>query len=478
MPDRNLVNTARITLLPLIDSALFNLSFWIAYAGLYLCGYPVHWETYGEVALYAWLVPPAVFYFSGLYRSWDEYAFAKGINGILSGVAGSLLVLLVLIWFIRERLLQACPTDVTNVQELVWGFPTRVLLVVMVLAPILIWLWRILANRLERSLVGLSARPRRVLIAGNMPLSDIERLAASRRPAYCLVGRLAAPGDDHGQAADLPCLGTASDIETVLACTRIDEVFVMAPDFSQDRMLMIISACFAANVRVRLVIGVYEALIAATTSHLQGELPLCRFRGAGISGWNLVIKRLIDVTVSMIALAFSIPFLILPACIAIVIESKGWPVFSQMRMGQNGLPFKVYKLRTMVIDAPYTGTPLTQDNDPRITRVGRFLRKTSIDELPQLWNVFKGDMSLVGPRAVIPYVADQFQDWERLSLSVKPGITGLAQVSGRDEIGFREKSLLNLYYVRNHSIWLDLRIIFDTFGVVLSMEGTGGTKVK
>ncbi len=233
--------------------------------------------------------------------------------------------------------------------------------------------------------------------------------------------------------------------------------------------------CLAADARPRILLGVYETLVAAAEPCLeQGAAYVC-LQPPGISGWPWVAKRLMDVAIAGFALLLATPIIIL-ACAAIVIETKGRPIFSQERIGQYGRRFRLYKLRTMVVDADMRGGPLTAADDPRITRVGRFLRRTSIDELPQLWNVLKGDMSLVGPRAVVSYVVDNFQDWEAVSLSVRPGLTGLAQISGRDEIGFREKSLLNLYYVRNHSLWLDLRILFETVAVVLSMEGTSGTR--
>ncbi len=480
MTDTRLVNITRYTLLPLGDVALFNLAFWIAYAGLGAFGSPVRLETYRELAFFAWVLPPVAFHFAGLYRTWDEYAFAKGIDGILSGVTGALVLLLVVIWGIRDRLqaLEAFEQGATapdEAQQLVWGFPTRALVIVLVLAPLLLWGWRLLANECERRFIGLSARPRRALIVGNMDASDLRRLSRSERPPYRLIGFLADRMDARAEAVT-PCRGPRSRAADVLAEQAPDEAFLVASDFPRDELFATIETCYANGVRPRLVLGVYEALLAATRTRLQGAALLCRFRTAGITGWNQVVKRLIDVTVSATALAVAVPFFLLPACIAIVVESKGWPVFSQERAGLMGRRFRVYKLRTMVIDAAVRGGPLTESGDPRITRVGQFLRRTSIDELPQLWNVLKGEMSLVGPRAVIPYVAEHFQEWERLSLTVRPGMTGLAQISGRDEIGFHEKSLLNLYYVRNYSIWLDLRILFDTVGVVLSMEGTGGTR--
>jgi exopolysaccharide biosynthesis polyprenyl glycosylphosphotransferase len=354
-----------------------------------------------------------------------------------------------------------------------WGFPGSVLVRAAVSAPIMIWMWRMAANALERALLGWSAKVRKILIVGQLAEEDVGRLRASHRPPYEIAGHL---GKDAYGDQTIPHLGEVADLERVMSELEVDEVFLVAPDLEREEMLDAIAVCHGYRVRIRLVLGIYETLLSAAQTRFRDETPLYSFRQTGITGWTLVIKRLIDVTTASILLLITGILFVLPACVAIVIDSKGWPVFSQTRVGIRGRRFKLYKLRTMVIDADAKGGPLTADNDPRITKVGNFLRKSSIDELPQLWNVIVGDMSMVGPRAVVPYVADQFQEWERVSLAVKPGVTGLAQVSGRDEIAFREKSLLNLYYVRNHSIWLDLRIVFDTIGVVLSMEGTGGTR--
>ncbi len=465
------------------DMVLFNIAFLLAYGALKLWGYSVSVETYLEIAWHTWvfplgvLLPALAFYFAGMYRSADDYVFVKGAEALFTGVAAAVVALLGAIWFFRGRLqalahLEEEADAAGEAAELVWGFPTRAILIVLVLAPLILWAWRMLANGLERRLLGWSARPRRTLIVGGMPRADLQRLMTNYRPPYRVSGCLGGEPTNDDLA---PYLGPFAKLRDVLQSESIEEVFIMAPDLGREEQLEALTLCYENGARPHLVLGIYEALLSATQGRLQGGVPLRYFRTAGISGWPLVVKRLIDAILAAVAVVASL-VVVIPACVAIILESKGWPIFSQPRVGQHGRLFRLYKLRTMIIDADVKGGPLTTNSDPRITRVGQFLRRTSVDELPQLWNVLKGDMSLVGPRAVVPYVANQFQDWEMPTLSVRPGVTGLAQISGRDEIGFREKSLLNLYYIRNHSIWLDLRILFDTVGVVLSMEGTGGTR--
>ena len=216
----------------------------------------------------------------------------------------------------------------------------------------------------------------------------------------------------------------------------------------------------------------------------------------------LLLKRAVDILVASIASLFAAPILLLLA-ILIKLESKGPVIYKQKRVGfsrfgdsgQEITTFSFYKLRTMVVDADdelhrdYVKALINKDestmneiqghkaevrkiiNDPRITRIGRFLRKTSLDELPQLWNVLKGDMGLVGPRPAIPYESEMYKHWHRQRLAAKPGITGLWQVTSRSSAGFDEMARMDIWYIENQSILLDLEILLKTPGAVVSLEG-------
>ena len=187
-------------------------------------------------------------------------------------------------------------------------------------------------------------------------------------------------------------------------------------------------------------------------------------------------KRLIDIIGSLIGLILASPILAVVG-ILIKLESKGPVIFSQTRVGLNGNEFKMYKLRSMVVNAEELKKKLEGQNemsgpmfkikdDPRITKVGKFIRKTSIDELAQLVNVLKGDMSLVGPRPSLPKEVEQFEDWMLERLEVKPGLTCYWQVMGRNNIEFEEWMELDVKYVRERSLWLDIKLIFKTFFVL------------
>jgi lipopolysaccharide/colanic/teichoic acid biosynthesis glycosyltransferase len=191
------------------------------------------------------------------------------------------------------------------------------------------------------------------------------------------------------------------------------------------------------------------------------------------------VKSVLDRVAALLLLVVSSPLLI-AAWIAIRLESRGSPIYRQRRIGKGGAPFELYKLRTMVSGAEGMGAGLAVDEgDPRITRVGAFLRRFSLDELPNLINVLRGEMSLVGPRPTVQAQVDQYTDRQRLRLTVTPGITGWAQIKGRAALPWHDRIELDLWYVEHWSLRLDLRILLSTVRLLLSGKGlyrgaTGG----
>ncbi|HEX4437562.1 MAG TPA: sugar transferase [Solirubrobacteraceae bacterium] len=186
---------------------------------------------------------------------------------------------------------------------------------------------------------------------------------------------------------------------------------------------------------------------------------------------RLVIRRLIDFAVSALGLLVTGP-LLLAAMVAIRLESRGGAIYRQQRVGLDGRSFEVLKLRTMVDGAEHVGAGLAIDaGDARVTRVGALLRRTSVDELPNLLNVLRGEMSLIGPRPTLPIQVEQYNDRQRGRLAVRPGITGWAQVNGRASLPWAERIELDLYYIEHRSPALDLRILARTVAMVLGGEG-------
>lgn len=209
-------------------------------------------------------------------------------------------------------------------------------------------------------------------------------------------------------------------------------------------------------------------------------VPMWGFRPgrSNNGGKQMVIKHLLDKIFSFVLLILLSPLFVVIS-ILIKLDSKGPVFFIQQRVGKDHRLFNIYKFRTMVTGAVNMGSGVyTEENDPRITRVGRFLRKTSLDELPQLLNILKGDMSFVGPRPTLAYQVEQYNDFQKKRLLMRPGVTGLAQVNGRNSISWPERIEYDVRYVENYSLWLDLKILFKTFLVVFRQEGLYGEREK
>jgi len=222
------------------------------------------------------------------------------------------------------------------------------------------------------------------------------------------------------------------------------------------------------------------AISRATVEDFNG-LPLVGLRDPAMAGSDRVIKRFFDLVLSTLLLLVTWPVMLLVA-LAIKLDSPGPALFMQERVGENGHPFKMYKFRSMVANAERMNTAVTTrgrdgviihktPNDPRVTRVGRFIRRTSLDELPQLFNVLRGEMSLVGPRPELPWLVENYELWQRRRFAVPPGITGWWQINGRSERLMHMHTEDDLYYIQNYSPLLDLQILWRTIGVVVRGRG-------
>ena len=232
--------------------------------------------------------------------------------------------------------------------------------------------------------------------------------------------------------------------------------------------------------RFRVVPDLLEAQFGRMDIHPVAGIPLVTLREPEITGFRYMQKRALDLAVSLLGLLLTAPLWVLIG-LAIRLDSPGPVLFRQTRIGRDGRSFRVFKFRSMVQDAEERKHELFEDerhpllfkapDDQRRTRVGRLLRRLSVDELPQLLNVLLGHMSLVGPRAQVPAEVAQYDNWARHRLRVLPGLTGLWQVSGRSDLGFDEMVMLDTFYVSNWSLGLDLRILLQTIPTVLSGRG-------
>lgn len=273
-------------------------------------------------------------------------------------------------------------------------------------------------------------------------------------------------------------IGALKDVREIIHRHVIDEVVFVVPRSWLGMIEETMYICETEGVQVSVAIDLFELKISKAKHTYLDKLPLLRFETVSDKLLSLFVKRVFDLVVSGIALILLSPVLAITA-IGIKATSKGCIFFKQHRCSLHGRRFALYKFRTMVENAEaklqellayneMKGPVFKMKNDPRITAVGKFLRKFSIDEFPQLWNVFKGDMSLAGPRPPIPSEVERYEPWQRRRLSMRPGITCLWQVNGRNKIvDFDEWMRLDLEYIDNWSLWLDCKIFFKTVPVVL-----------
>jgi exopolysaccharide biosynthesis polyprenyl glycosylphosphotransferase len=279
--------------------------------------------------------------------------------------------------------------------------------------------------------------------------------------------------------------GTVPELRRLLEDSQfpevVDEIVFAVTRKKLDEMKQIFLLCEELGIRARVAMNFFQNRVARLEVEELEGIPFLTFTTTPSNETQLAAKRLLDVAVSLLLLALSAPIIVL-AALAIKITSPGSVLFKQERMGLNGRIFTLYKFRTMIADAhervgevshlnQMTGPVFKAKSDPRITAVGRILRKFSLDELPQLWNVLKGDMSLVGPRPPIPEEVRSYHRWQRRRLSMKPGLTCLWQVNGRNNIDFDRWMQLDLQYIDNWSPSLDLKILLRTIPAVLLGRG-------
>jgi exopolysaccharide biosynthesis polyprenyl glycosylphosphotransferase len=288
-------------------------------------------------------------------------------------------------------------------------------------------------------------------------------------------------GPSRGRPSERARRAEMDDLREVLHTTFIDRVVVAQEDFAEDWLIEVVSLCRAENLKLTVVPPAASALgTAARLDHIA-ELPLIEFDRWRPTRATLFLKRAMDVAVALMALVLLAPVLIIVGT-AIKIDSRGPVFFRQRRAGLKGRPFTVYKLRTMVVDAEDRLSEVVNlseleepmykmSRDPRVTRVGRILRRTSLDEVPQFFNVLLGQMSLVGPRPEDARLVELYDDLARVRLEARPGITGPMQVYGRGNLTFRERLAVEREYTENHSFSKDMMILLRTASVVLGGHG-------
>jgi sugar transferase (PEP-CTERM system associated) len=401
------------------------------------------------------LVVQGALYYAGLYdlaaTRHARVLYERALQGLLLGA-----IVLLLAFYV------APPIEIGR----------GVFLVALAFTAVVVPAWRILYNGVTEG----SNFLRRALVVGNGELAhELARMVQTRRDlGMTLVGMLArdrAQVDPQGGV-----IGTYRDLFDVVTREHIEVVFVAYPDRRGTLPVEQLLEVKFRGVEVEEGIAFYERETGKIFVRELKPSQLIFAEGFTARPATRRLKRMLDLAIATTGLVLGAPLMLLTA-IAIVIDSPGPILYRQERAGELGRPFTLYKFRSMRIDAETTGARFAEENDPRITRVGRFIRKTRLDELPQLWNVLRGEMSMVGPRPERPVFVEQLEQqvpYFKQRLYVKPGVTGHAQVRcryGATTEDHLEKLQYDLYYIKSYSVAFDLSIMLDTVKVVLLRIG-------
>ncbi|GCE25442.1 UDP-phosphate galactose phosphotransferase [Dictyobacter alpinus] len=342
---------------------------------------------------------------------------------------------------------------------------------------------RLLVSGVMGMLYRMGLGETRVLVVGSGRLGKMvmQCLAASPNLGFSVVGFLHDLTEPPGDFGRFKMLGTIDDIGMVIRSMQVDEVIIALPSDMNQHAIDSVKLCERLGASFKLIPDLYELnLSRIDVENIEG-IPLLGIKQVSLNTPQRIITRTIDIVLSLLALIIGSPIYL---CIALAVKftSPGPIIYRQERVGLNGKPFQCLKFRSMAQDADRQQEQLLSLNeaqgpifkmrsDPRVTPVGALLRRTSLDEIPQLVNVLKGEMSLVGPRPPLPREVAQYAEWQKGRLAIKPGCTGLWQVRGRSNISFDEGVLMDIYYIENWSLRLYIQILLRTIPAVLFSRG-------
>jgi len=472
-------------LLALVDVCLILAGFAIAYWMRYEVAWPAPFDRLVREVLARNFVPISAFVpfglllaglllaqfaMRGLYRL-PRTAGVLDHASIITGSTTTGIAILIVVVFLYQ------PSEFYS--RLIFAFAWGTIVILLVG-------WRALLIGIRRWRWVRGIGRERVLVVGNTGLGRevMESLVAQPDLGYAMVGYLddrEAVAGANQRTVHFRRLGRISDLEVCLRGGDIDLVIIALPFWEHHRLPDIVMACRIASVEFRVVPDLYELSFDRIDIGNLSGIPLIGLKEVSLRGWNLVVKRAMDLALVALAAPLVVPIALALAAV-IRLDSPGPAIFRQRRIGRDGQPFVCYKFRTMVVDAEARKAELKALNeadgplfkirdDPRMTRIGRLLRRYSLDELPQLWNILRGEMSWVGPRPATGEEVAQYENWHYRRLTVVPGLTGLSQVLGRSDISFDEMVRLDIFYTENWSPGMDVRILLQTVPAVISGRG-------
>jgi len=438
------------------DAVLINVAIIVAFLLRFEGALPrFNFQAYTSLALFITLAQIGALYVYDLYNveeagdSWDI------TSGIIKAATLGLILNVFLTFFFRF-----------------FSFPRPVFILAWLLQILFMSGWRIAAARIFK----IKWPTQRVLIVGKgEPALEIIRELKNRAEwGYEVVGVICKDKNLVGSSVDgAGVIGTLDDLIPLIHSRNIDRVIVASP-IAHRETLEELAHSASTNVRLEVIPELYEIYIGKVDHALLSDIPLVQLTREPAANWVYLIKRFADVVAASLGLLVASPIMLLIAA-AIKLSSPGLVIYKQQRVGQGEKPFYIYKFRTMVADAEArTGPVLATEKDDRITPIGRVLRKARIDEVPQLINILRGEMSFVGPRPERPFFVEQFKKeipgyTERFK--VKPGVTGLAQINGGYATNARNKLKYDLIYIYHQSFFLDIQIVLKTIKVLLTGRG-------
>ena len=406
--------------------------------------------------LYAILPIWVVFLLSGrvagfVYSSSRQSPLDR-VFGVLRLTSVSVLMLMAITFFVREA------TFSRIMVGYFWGIATIMLFLSHQLVDLLVK---------EMHLRGVNLKKVLIVGAGELGQQVVERLGKNPEIGFSVVGYLSHSPEEVGKIfKDHKVLGVYQELVRVIRENKVDQIFIALPSKAHDHLEEILVSLGEETVDIKLVPDLLRYMdLHSGVEELDG-MPLINLSESPLYGWNIILKRVSDIVLSGLAIILTFPVMVLVA-IALSLESRGPLIYRQERMGLDRNVFWMYKFRSMKVEAEnQTGPVWAKENDDRRTRVGTILRSTSLDELPQLFNVFKGQMSLVGPRPERPVFVDEFKKsipFYMLRLKMKAGLTGWAQVNGwRGNTSLEKRIEFDLYYIKNWSLSFDLKILVMT----------------
>lgn len=414
-------------------------------------------QQYLAIFPYAWAIWLVALRMENLYRRRSRVLDKMVVRRIVGGSFLAVLVLIAMNYFVGGP---DKPSYSRTLTVLMLGVVVSALIAERIVLD-RIFRWMVLHRGIGQS---------RTLILGSGPLAEHICRTLLRHPELGIlpIGFLnGRPGQPAPHAlAGLPVLGSIDQLSDVLVSERVDEAILAQPLVERDRLPVLLIQCERALVDFRIVPETMELLLSGMTVETIDGLAMLGTRETPLQGWNAALKRLIDFALALTGLMLASPLIALLAWL--VKRHDGGPAFFfQERMGIDGRLFRMIKLRTMRLDAEQSGPSFASDHDPRATRLGAILRKLHVDELPQLLNVLRGEMSLVGPRPERPFFIERFLDTVPGYMArhkVKSGITGWAQVNGLCGLhgSIDERLKYDMYYIENWSVWFDMKILFMT----------------